>query len=150
MRKFVACCGLAGLLACNHAHSGAVPDETRTDVASQNDLVTSIEVEVGAGTVRFVLHLTNSTNQPIRLEFPSSQRYDFVVRTPDGAEVWRWSADQMFAQMLSEESIPPGGSREFTAPWQPGTRAGAFVAVGRVTANNRKIEQQAVFEIQKR
>lgn len=119
-------------------------------MASQNDLVTSIEVEVGAGTVRFVLHLTNPTAQPIRLEFASSQRYDFEVQTPAGGEVWRWSADQMFGQMLSEESIAAGSSREFTVTWQPGNRTGAFVAVGRVTASNRKVEQRAAFEIQKR
>lgn len=151
MRKIVACCSLAGLMACSNAPPpAAAPNETRAGMASQNDLVTSIEVEVGADTVRFVLHLTNSTAGPIRLEFPSAQRYDFVVRTPANAEVWRWSADQMFAQMISEESIPAGGSRQFMATWQPGSRTGAFVAEGRVTARNRAIEQRSAFEIQKR
>jgi len=147
MRKLVASCGLAALLACSNAPPGGAPNEARTDVAAQNDLVTSLEVEVGAGTVRFVLHLTNTSAQPIRLEFPAAQRYDFAVQTPAGSDVWRWSADKMFAQMLGEETIPAGGSREFTATWQPGTHSGLFVAIGRVTASNRQIEQRASFEI---
>ncbi len=146
MMKLVLCWGLVGLLSCSQAPPGATPNETRTDMASQNDLVTALEVEVGAGVVRFVLHLTNPTTQPLVLEFASAQRYDFEVRTPAGQTVWRWSTDQVFAQMLGQETIASGASRDYSATWQPGEHKGMFVAVGRVTASNRAIEQHATFE----
>ena len=138
------------LLACSNAPPGGAPNDSRTDVAPQNDLVTSLEVEVGADAVRFVLHVTNSTNRPIALEFPSAQRYDFVVQSPDGREVWRWSADQMFGQVVGSESLPAGGSRDFTVTWRPVTApSGAYTAIARVTASNRRIEQRAEFKITK-
>ena len=112
-----------------------------------NDLTTSLEVEVVRDTVNFVLHLTNSGTQPLVLEFNSAQRYDFEVRTPAGAEVWRWSGDRMFGQVMGSETIPAGDSREFRDSWAAGGRKGAFVAVGRIVASNRPIEQRTNFEI---
>jgi hypothetical protein len=121
----------------------------RADVTSQNDLVTSLEVDVSATNVRFVLHVTNPTNQPIRLEFPSSQRYDFTVQTPAGESVWSWSADQMFTQVTGEATIPPAGSQDYSASWHANGRTGVLHAIGRVTASNRRIEQRTTFEIRK-
>jgi hypothetical protein len=150
MVKGMLCCGLAALLACTNAPPGEQPDETRTDVAPDNDLVTSLEIEVGARDVRFVLHVTNPSAQPVTLEFANAQRYDFVVQTAAGAEVWRWSADQMFAQMLGEETLAAGASRDYSETWRPGERSGAFVAIARLVATNHHAEQRATFEIPKR
>jgi hypothetical protein len=114
---------------------------------AETDLGKSLEVEVGADSVRFVFHLTNSGTQPLVLEFNSSARYDFEVRTPSGGEVWRWSADQMFAQVLGSDTLAPGQTRRYSAAWQPGNRMGSFVAVGRVLASNQALEQRSEFEI---
>ena len=143
MRRWLAGSVLGFLLACSGASR---PEEMRSDVAA-NDLTTSIEVETGRDTINFVLHLTNSGTQPLVLEFNSAQRYDFEVRTPAGAEVWRWSSDRLFGQMMGSETIPAGDSREFRESWVPGGRTGMFVAIGRVVASNRPVEQRANFEI---
>lgn len=150
MAKGMVCWALAALLACSNAPPGEQPEETRTDVASQNDLVTSLEIEVGAAAVRFVLHVTNPSTQPVTLEFGTAQRYDFVVQTSGGKEVWRWSADQMFAQMLGEETLEPGASRDYAESWQPGTNHGSFIAIARLTALHHHAEQRATFEIPER
>jgi hypothetical protein len=84
------------------------------------------------------------------LEFTSAARYDFEVRTPTGAEVWRWVAGQMFAQVLGADTVAAGATRKYSAVWAPGYRAGPFVAIGRVLASNHAVEQRAEFEIQKR
>lgn len=111
-------------------------------------LVSSLEVEIGRdATVGLVFHLTNSGTQPVVLEFNSGQRYDFEVRTAADSVVWRWSDDQMFTQALGSDTIAPGASREFRAPWTPGNRTGSFIAVGRVVATNHSIEQRTRFEI---
>ena len=150
MVKGVLCCVASALLACTNAPPGGQPKETRTEVAAENDLATSLQIEVGATAVRFVLHVTNPSTQPVTLEFASAQRYDFVVQTMAGAEVWRWSADQMFAQMLGEDTLAPGASRDYSETWQPGARSGVFVAIGKLTAMKHRAEQHATFEIPKR
>ncbi|HUP89934.1 MAG TPA: BsuPI-related putative proteinase inhibitor [Longimicrobiales bacterium] len=116
----------------------------------QNDLVTSLEVDVGSAAVRFVLHVTNAGNNAVALEFSSAQKYDFEVQALGGSKVWRWSDDQMFAQMLSQETIPAGATVDYTASWQPGSTSGRLIAIGRVLATGRKIEQRTEFEIMKR
>lgn len=112
------------------------------------DLVTSLEVDIGRdATVGLVLHLTNSGTQPAVLEFNTAQRYDFEVRTTAGELVWRWSDDQMFGQVVGADTVPAGASREYRERWTPGDRRGSFVAIGRVVATNRPLEQRAHFEI---
>lgn len=112
------------------------------------DVVTSLEVDIGRdSTVGLVLHLTNSGTEPVVLEFNTAQRYDFEVRTAAGDLVWRWSDDQMFGQAIGADTLPAGASREYRERWVPGERRGSFVAIGRVVATNRAIEQRAQFEI---
>jgi hypothetical protein len=137
---------LAVLAACNKTPPAGDPDETRTPMTS-NDAVTSLEVNLGRDSVGFALHLTNSGTQPLVLEFNSAQRYDFEVQTPAGQKVWRWSDDMGFAAALGTETLGAGESREYRASWAPGSRTGTFVAVARVVATNRPIEQQTQFEI---
>jgi len=39
--------------------------------------------------IGILLTTTNTTNEPITLNFTSSQQYDFCIETTSGAEVWR-------------------------------------------------------------
>jgi hypothetical protein len=55
----------------------------------------------------------------------------------------------MFAQHTEADTIPGGGSRDFSETWQPGDKVGHFVAVGTVTASNVRVDQRADFEIRK-
>jgi hypothetical protein len=114
------------------------------------DLSTSLEVDIGRDSVVLALHLTNSGTQPLVLEFNSTQRYDFQVQNATGATVWTWSADKLFGQMMGTETIGVGESREYRASWAAGGQAGTFVAVGRVVAMNKPIEQRTQFEIRAR
>ncbi len=75
--------------------------------------------------VRALLRLVNRAAETLTLEFSSAQRYDLVLLTSDEEEVARWSADQMFAQVLGEERLEPGETLEFeelfAAPDAPGS-----------------------------
>ncbi len=73
------------------------------------------------------LRLTNRTDQEIPLPFLTAQRYDVVVLDAHGKEVWRWSADRMFAQVLGEERLKPGGALTYRA------RIPGILAPGRYT-----------------
>ena len=131
--------------------TGCVSAEEAGRVAEENSphmqLATSVGVEVDANTARMVLHVTNPSDQPVILEFANAQRYDFVVRTPEGAEVWRWSADRMFAQARGSETLAPGGTLQFSESWNFGERRGSYVVVAQLKATDHSVEESAPFQI---
>lgn len=115
--------------------------------ADAGPLVTTMEVEAGGEVVRLTLHVTNTTPEPVELEFPSSQRYDFAISRLDGESVWHWSAARSFAQVLGTETLPGGGSVRYEAEWPSEGRSGEYVATGEVTALNHDIRQAVRFEL---
>lgn len=144
--------GPAALLLCalgcgnSRAPEIGTPDGAATGESSSG-LASSVEVEVRGDSVRLVLHVSNPTNQPVVLEFSSGQRYDFAVRTAAGADVWRWSADKSFMQALGSETIPAGGTLDYSEVWVPGNRTGSLVAVAELTALNHRVREQAAFQL---
>jgi hypothetical protein len=111
-------------------------------------LAESIQVQVARDSVLFVLHVTNPTAEAIQLDFSSAQRFDFEVRRADGTEVWRWSADRTFAQVVGKERVAPGETLRYEAVWRPGASTGSFTVIGQVVTLPRVLEQRADFEIQ--
>ena len=139
---------LAAALGCGTKDSPEVnPPDADGAIEDAPSLASSVEVEVVADTVRLVLHVTNPTNQPVRLEFSSGQRYDFAIRTAAGADVWTWSADKLFAQMMSSEEIAPGATLDYAETWVAGQK-GSFVATASLTSTSHPIREQAAFQVQ--
>lgn len=140
----VALAMLLGVAGCNRAADQAVPGPSGAEAPA---MAVTLEVTVTEGVVRLALHATNTTTEPIRLEFPSAQRYDFAIRTVAGEGIWQWSADRMFAQVLGTETVPAGGTLSYREEWRPGGRKGEFEAVGWLTAEGQRLEQRARFEL---
>lgn len=138
---------LAALLCAGACAGAGEQSEPGMSQTADQDLAASMEVKVSSSSVRFILHVTNSGDAPIDIVFPTSQRYDFVVRTPAGDEVWRWSDGMSFLQALSNESLPAGESWEMEAVWDPGDRAGEFVATGELTGRDLDLLQRTTFEL---
>lgn len=134
-------------LACGGNHTDPEPLDAAAENAGTETLASSVEVDVLSDTVRLVLHVTNPSDQPVQLEFSSGQRYDFAVRTAAGSDVWRWSADKSFIQSLQSQTIPAGGTVDFSEVWLPGGRTGSFVAVAELTSTNHRIQEQASFQL---
>lgn len=69
------------------------------------------------GAVTFVVRLSlrNTSGQPVRLDFPSGQSYDVVVRNGTGEQVYRWSAGRFFTEMVRSEVLN-SGERDFAVP----------------------------------
>jgi hypothetical protein len=61
--------------------------------------------------------VTNTGSGPVSLTFNSGQRYDLVIRRPRGDEVWRWSYDKAFIQVIQTVKLQPQGSLAYTAAW---------------------------------
>lgn len=62
-------------------------------------------------TVRITLR--NTTDQPVRLAFPTSQRYDLEIEDAKGNTVWRWSDGKVFLMIYGEEQFGPGERNYF-------------------------------------
>lgn len=144
MRKLLLHAALAILLA---GTSACAPRGTVSQTPAGGPLVSSLQVEPSADSVRLVLQVTNAQDAPVELEFRSGQSFDFVVLQGE-RELWRWSADRMFTQALRSETLAPGETRTYTASWAPpaGLRA-ELVARGFLTAAGHRAEQQSHFRI---
>ena len=110
-------------------------------------LAGSLDVVVAADTVWLTLHATNVSGAPLQLRFSSAQRFEFEVRSQTGAEVWRWSAGQAFAQVTGEERVEAGATRQWRAWWPVAGRVGQYVAVGRLVALDQPLALSAAFEV---
>jgi Leu/Phe-tRNA-protein transferase len=112
-----------------------------------DDLASSLEVGVAASEVRLALRVTNTSGGVLELTFPTAQRYDFMVETEDGRELWRWSADRAFAQVVTQARLEPGETWAMEATWVPDTGRGTYVATARLMTMEGSVEQRTPFEL---
>lgn len=64
--------------------------------------------------------VVNPSQDPIKVEHPSGQKYDFVVTDSlTGREVWRWAAGKAFPAMVLVEPVPAGGTLTYVERWRP-------------------------------
>jgi hypothetical protein len=110
------------------------------------ELAASLNARVGPDSASFTLHVSNSSATPVRLGFGTAQRYDFEVGTLTGEQLWKWSADRMFAQALDAVVLKPGESIEYTEVW-PDARAGRYWVQGRLTSTDHPVELRTEFEV---
>jgi len=66
--------------------------------------------------IQMALTITNPRKEAVTLYYRDAQRYDFFVVSGD-QEVWRWSADQLFAQVLGQETLAPGHYLVYRETW---------------------------------
>lgn len=90
-------------------------------------------------TIHMALTAFNRTGQPLVLNFPTAQRFDFLLRRGEdglGAEpVWRWSRDRFFTQSEGVERLTPGRPAiEYTASRRAPGEPGIYLVVGKITA----------------
>jgi len=118
----------------------------------------TLSVSLNAGSyavgerVRIKMVARNTTQRPLRLTFPTAQRYDFVVKK-EGRVAWQWSADMMFAQVIGIEALTSGDSLAFTDEWDQkmsdGTNAvlGAYTIQGVLKTRPEKATREKRFGI---
>ena len=116
------------------------------DPSAGAPLVPMLRVRVSGDTVALDLAVANPDAAAVQVTFSSSQRYDFVVLDESGTEVWRWSADRMFSQALSEEEVPAGAVLEYHEVW-PEAVAGTFRVVASFESTNHPLELTAEFVV---
>jgi hypothetical protein len=68
-------------------------------------------------TVTVKYTITNLTDQPLVLTFPSAQQYDWTVTDAEGNLVYQWMANKRFASGITHLTIPVGASDGFESSW---------------------------------
>jgi len=71
-----------------------------------------VDGDVFDGSIEVAYRLTNVSNSPLVLFFPSGQRYDLYIDGP-GGRVWTWSAVIDFIQVVTEMTLDPGETYAF-------------------------------------
>jgi hypothetical protein len=111
------------------------------------ELGSSMNVRVFGDTVRFELHVTNSTDRPVAVTFPSAQKFEFVVTRGNGEELWRASSGMAFGQMVTTETLSAGETKRFEASWIARGQTGDYVATARLVSTNYPVELRTVFRL---
>lgn len=128
------------------ASSSDVTGERR-NVGSVTMTFTAVPARAKRGqTVRLTIRLVNNAGRPTTLTFPSSQKYDFWV-TSGTREIWRWSADRMFAQEITHHELQGQTGTTFSEGW-PATERGKLVAHARLTAETYGEDMSAEVDVE--
>lgn len=95
--------------------------------------------------VRLAFTVHNTGSETTDLRFSDACKADFAVRE-GGREVWRFTDGRAFAQLIGEESIPPGESVTYDGTWED-PQDGEFTAVAELCAQNEQCEARTEFSI---
>ncbi len=79
------------------------------------------------------MNVSNSGENPINLEFPSAQLYDFVILSKRRVR-WRWSSNKLFASKPVEISLDPREEFSVSEVIKIGMSRGAYTLIGIVTS----------------
>jgi hypothetical protein len=66
-------------------------------------------------TVKYTI--TNLSDKPLVLNFPTAQQYDWTVTDAEGNLVYQWMANKKFAAVTTQLTIPVGTSDGFESSW---------------------------------
>jgi hypothetical protein len=72
----------------------------------------------------------NPSARPVQLTLGGRPAYDFIVTTPEGVEVWRWTHGAIILEILEVKTVMPKGELRFTAEWNQVDNKGVPVPPG--------------------
>ena len=82
-------------------------------------------------SVQITLTMTNTTNKPIELTFPSSQLFDIIVYDKPWADqrriVWNWAHNLGFLMVVTKHTLAPDDPLSETMVWRGQDNEGARV-----------------------
>ena len=87
-----------------------------------------------------------AVSEPITLYYRTTQRYDIVIIDSEGNEVWRWSKDKEFGQVLEQVSLEANEWLTFDELWDQRDSAGQPVPPGNYTATATSTHCDANYE----
>jgi flagellar hook assembly protein FlgD len=79
------------------------------------------------------LTITIAASEPITLYYRTTQRFEIVISDADGKEVWLWSKDRTFAEVLEQVSLKASETLSFDESWDQKDNDGQAVPTGNYT-----------------
>jgi hypothetical protein len=126
---------------------GTPGEEPRNERALELSLHTDRPIYRAGQPVQFRLSLSNRSTAAVVLHCKDAQRFDLAIADRSGKQIWRWSEDQMFAQMQGEETIKPGKSRAYTAVFSGTLPPGEYRATGTIVCRDPSLSTETVFTV---
>jgi hypothetical protein len=94
------------------------------------------------------LKIYNYVEEDIVFHFNTSKRYDFIIEDEEGNEVWRWSEERIFAQMLGEEILEPSNPEViYTAEYKDKLSPGYYKITGIFIAKDRPMSGSIIVKV---
>ena len=98
-------------------NGGAAGELERFEMPAAEKPDIHLEVVPTDAAFRFVLTVANNTEHAMAFRFNTGQSYDFVVSANSGAEIWRWSQERGFTQMIRDEQLAPKSKWTYEVVW---------------------------------
>lgn len=96
--------------------------------------------------VRFRFTVTNTGDEPVTLRFRDACKADFVVSPVDGeTEQWRWSNEQLFAQVIEKTTVGPTEQETFEAGWK--AESGKYTVHAELLATGHSCEAESTLSV---
>lgn len=86
------------------------PEETTPSPPAEGavEVAADVSSRIPAGPHTWQLDVTNVSDAPVQLTFPTSQMGEAILSTEDDAVVHRWSDGRFFTQQVIEITLAPG------------------------------------------
>jgi hypothetical protein len=128
------------------------PHAPVTPVATKREkkpaIAAQLSVRAEDASIRFALHVTNTSKKRVELTFPSGQTYDFVILDSLGREMWRWGNGRMFTQAVRNKLLTGGESIDLEETWKDAPLApGRYTARAVLTSENYPLTEQTEFTV---
>ncbi len=100
-----------------------------------------LDARLDGTDIVFTLRVTNATDSPIELRFPTSEQIDFVVRDGlGGSTLWSFSGTRVFQGVVTERTIGARETVTYTERWEKATARGHVLVIGKLTSSNYPVE----------
>lgn len=127
-------------------HPPRAASQARPKTRADRGLVAHLAVDTTDGRVRFALAVANESDRRVELDFASGHTHDFIVQTPDGRPLWRWSAGRLFTQGMRNRLVEARDSVVFTQAWAAAA-PGEYVVVAELRSDNHPVRTTTRFAL---
>lgn len=137
---FLVICGCSNRNIQETASPNVKEEEANVEVENEK-LDLQVDVNVTAQQAEFIITLINHTNELKKLEFPTNQKYEIIVKDESDREVYRYSEGKMFTQAIEIALIKQGEKIEWHEMWEfsdGNSKPGKYVAEVSIVANENK------------
>ncbi|MCH1625844.1 BsuPI-related putative proteinase inhibitor [Ferdinandcohnia quinoae] len=117
-------------------------------------LETNVEIEPNESEANIIITLKNTSENSVNIIFPSGQKFDFVITNEAGHEVYSYSIDKSFVQVLEEIELKAGTEESWVEKWDYTTNdgerlpAGEYKISAKVTASQVNEQKVASNDLQ--